>query len=83
MYSREELWEIEARALREADSVENPSWQRVLLDLAHAATVVDAFIGRSSETKTGPPESPGPTDQEIVYDSAAFAEEKGGENSEN
>jgi len=67
MYNREELWEIGARALREADSVENPGWQRVLLDLAHAANIVDAFIGRSSETRIDPPEPPEPSsDQENV-----------------
>ncbi len=48
MFEREELWRIEQRANKEASIVVNPDWKRALEDLAYAANVVDAHIGRSS-----------------------------------
>lgn len=47
-FTREDMWALEGRAKRAEEAVLNPSWKRALADLAHAASVVDAFIARSS-----------------------------------
>ena len=46
---REELWAIEQRARRLAEITANPHWKRAYQDLAYAANVVDAHIGRSTD----------------------------------
>lgn len=47
-FTREELWEIEARCTRMTEIVINPNWIRAYQDLRHAACCLDAFIARSS-----------------------------------
>ena len=56
MFTREELWILESKALKEADSVLNPSWKRALTRLADAACEIDAYLARS-ECRIIPEES--------------------------
>ena len=56
MFEREELWKIERQAREEASIVVNQDWKRALGDLAYAANVVDAHIGRASEGVPTAPE---------------------------
>ena len=46
---REELWAIEQRALSLAKMPLNPHWKRAYEDLAYAANVLDAHMGRSTD----------------------------------
>ena len=48
LFEREELHRIESKARKQAGITPNPHWQRALEDLAYAANVLDAHIGRSS-----------------------------------
>jgi len=58
-WTREEVWQMEQRALDLADSVFNPHWKRAYEDLAYALNVLDAHMARSSigtEVPKGPHE---------------------------
>lgn len=48
MFEREELQRIEVRAREASRAVQNEGWKRALLDLEHAADVLDAFCARST-----------------------------------
>lgn len=47
LFTRQELWELESRALKASRSVVQGAWVRAYRDLAHAANVLDAFHARS------------------------------------
>ena len=47
-FVREELWRIEQKARKNAQIVANPNWKRAYEDLAHAANMVDACMGRAT-----------------------------------
>lgn len=47
-FRRKELWPIVTRAEELSRLVPNPRWKRAYADLAQAASVVDAFLARST-----------------------------------
>jgi hypothetical protein len=47
MFTREEMWALESKALKAADDVMNQSWKRALMRLADSACEVDAYLARS------------------------------------
>jgi len=53
MFTREELIDIETRAIKQSKvGYIDPQWKRAYEELAYAANVLDAFMGRS-EIQTG------------------------------